>query len=199
MSGRLEKRSDDAEAIDAARAEFWMRWRGELPPYSETRRQQGMNAKNDARSEGADDDQSPRAAVRPPPSFVVSPHGVFYKDDDNVTHRVCAPLHITALVRDSHSENWGRVLEWKDADGTPHVWAMPMELLKGDGADVRRELARLGLDLAPGYKPRNKLLEYITNARPDALARCVTRTGWHHHVFVLPERTIGHASERVLF
>ncbi|MFM0053629.1 DUF927 domain-containing protein [Caballeronia grimmiae] len=76
---------------------------------------------------------------------------------------------------------------------------MPMELLKGDGADVRGELARLGLDLAPGYKPRNKLLEYITNARPDARARCVARTGWHQHVFVLPERTIGQASERVLF
>lgn len=72
-------------------------------------------------------------------------------------------------------------------------------LLKGDGADVRGELARLGLDLAPGYKPCNKLIEYITNPRPDDRARYVTRTGWHQYVFVLPDRTIGQASERVLF
>jgi hypothetical protein len=29
---------DDAEALAAARAEFWARWRGELPSYAATRR-----------------------------------------------------------------------------------------------------------------------------------------------------------------
>ncbi|CAD6551449.1 hypothetical protein ACFQ3P_30235 [Paraburkholderia sabiae] len=29
---------DDAEALAAARAEFWARWRGELPSYAESRR-----------------------------------------------------------------------------------------------------------------------------------------------------------------
>ncbi|TCK44104.1 uncharacterized protein (DUF927 family) [Paraburkholderia sp. BL8N3] len=196
---RSAPRPDDADALDAARAEFWMRWRGELPSYAEARRQKAMNDRanhEDARNAA---ERPPRAAVRPPPGFAVNHLGVFFKDDDGVPHRVCSPLHVTALVRDSSSENWGRVFEWKDADGTAHIWAMPMELLKGDGADVRGELARLGLDLAPGYKVRNKLIEYITNARPDERARCVTRTGWHRHVFVLPERTIGESSERVLF
>lgn len=190
---------DDAEALDAARAEFWLRWRGELPSYAEARRQKAMNDRASHEEGRNDTEQSPRAAVRPPSGFVANHLGVFFKDDDGVPHRICSPLYVTALVRDSSSENWGRVLEWNDADGTPHIWAMPMELLKGDGADVRGELARLGLDLAPGYKARNKLLEYITNARPDKRARCVTRTGWYQHVFVLPERTIGKASERVLF
>ncbi|HZZ04324.1 DUF927 domain-containing protein [Paraburkholderia sp.] len=192
-------RPDDAEALDAARAEFWMRWRGELPSYAEARRQKAMNNRLSQQDGDSDDEHSPRVSVRAPSGFVANHLGVFFKDDDGVPRRICSELYITALVRDSSSENWGRVLEWKDADGTPHIWAMPMELLKGDGADMRGELARLGLDIAPGYKARNKLIEYITNARPDERARCVTRTGWHQHVFVLPDRTIGKASERVLF
>ncbi|RQS00230.1 DUF927 domain-containing protein [Burkholderia sp. Bp8991] len=134
-----------------------------------------------------------------PSGFLVTDRGVFYKEDDGTPHWICSPLHVRALVRDRASENWGRLLEWNDADGHPHVWAMPMEMLRSDGADMRGELARLGLDIAPGNKARNKLTEYVTCARPMARGRCVTRTGWHGGAFVFPDRTIGEASERVIF
>ncbi|WP_375542507.1 DUF927 domain-containing protein [Paraburkholderia sp. CNPSo 3272] len=72
-------------------------------------------------------------------------------------------------------------------------------MLGGDGADMRGELARLGLDIAPGMRTRQRLAEYITKARPEKRARCVTRTGWHQRVFVLPERTIGESPEHVIY
>lgn len=134
-----------------------------------------------------------------PSGFLVTERGVFYEEDDGTPHWICSPLHVRALVRDRSSENWGRLLEWNDADGHPHVWAMPMEMLRSDGADMRGELARLGLDIAPGTKARNKLTEYVTCARPKARGRCVTRTGWHGGAFVFPDQTIGAASERVIF
>ncbi|VVE01606.1 DUF927 domain-containing protein [Pandoraea terrigena] len=134
-----------------------------------------------------------------PIGFTVSERGVFYEEDDGTPHWICSPLHVRALVRDRASENWGRLLEWHDADGHPHVWAMPMEMLRSDGADMRGELARLGLDIAPGGKARNKLTEYVTTAKPKARGRCVTRTGWHGGAFVFPDRTIGEAKERVIF
>ncbi|NHV27690.1 DUF927 domain-containing protein [Burkholderia sp. D-99] len=134
-----------------------------------------------------------------PSGFLVTERGVFYEEDDGTPHWICSPLHVRALVRDRSSENWGRLLEWNDADGHPHVWAMPMEMLRSDGADMRGELARLGLDIAPGNKARNKLTEYVTCARPKARGRCVTRTGWHSGAFVFPDQTIGAASERVIF
>lgn len=134
-----------------------------------------------------------------PTGFLVTERGVFYEEDDGTPHWICSPLHVRALVRDRSSENWGRLLEWNDADGHPHVWAMPMEMLRSDGADMRGELARLGLDIAPGNKARNKLTEYVTCARPKARGRCVTRTGWHSGAFVFPDQTIGAASERVIF
>lgn len=144
-----------------------------------------------------------RAAVstdyKAPPGFVVTDGGVLYNGDDGDPAWICSTLLVTALARDKASDNWGRVLEWRDADGLPHQWVMPMEMLKGDGADMRGELARLGLRIAPGNKARNKLTEYITVAQPEARARCVTRTGWHDGVFVMPDRTIGNSAERVLF
>jgi putative DNA primase/helicase len=134
-----------------------------------------------------------------PSGFSVTERGVFYEEEDGTPHWICSPLHVRALVRDRASENWGRLLEWNDADGHPHVWAMPMEMLRSDGADMRGELARLGLDIAPGTKARNKLTEYVTCAKPKARGRCVTRTGWHGGAFVFPDRTIGDARERVIF
>ncbi|WP_250438649.1 DUF927 domain-containing protein [Caballeronia sp. AZ1_KS37] len=142
-------------------------------------------------------DQSDKGRV--PRGFSVRKEGVFYTDDDGMRHWICSPLHVRALVRDRASENWGRLLEWSDADDHPHRWAMPMEMLRSDGADMRGELARLGLDISPSFRARNKLTEYVTTAKPKARVRCVTRTGWHNGAFVFPDRTIGEADEQVLF
>ena len=65
-----------------------------------------------------------------------------------------------------------------------HRWAMPMEMLKGSGEELRGELLRLGLQIAPGIKARQGLMEYITTTQPDTRARCVTKTGWYQNVFV---------------
>ncbi|MEM5364848.1 DUF927 domain-containing protein [Paraburkholderia azotifigens] len=134
-----------------------------------------------------------------PRGFSVTGEGVFYLDDEGERRWICSPLRVSALVRDRASENWGRLLEWADADDHPHVWGMPMEMLRSDGADMRGELARLGLDIAPGARARNKLTEYVTTAKPKARARCVTRTGWHNGAFVFPDRTVGDSAERVIF
>ena len=102
-------------------------------------------------------------------------------------------------MRDRASENWGRLIALTDADGQIHRWAMPMEMLKGSADELRGELLRLGLQIAPGMKARQRLVEYITTTQPDTRARCVTKTGWYHSVFVLPDRTIGATSEPVIY
>lgn len=131
------------------------------------------------------------------PCFVVKSDGVYYQDEDTLRW-VCSKLLIKALVRDHQSENWGRLLALYDADGKTHTWAMPMEMLKGSGEELRGELLRLGLEIAPGMKARNLLVEYIITAKTQARARCVTRTGWHPPVFVLPEQTLGQTTEIIL-
>lgn len=151
-------------------------------------------------AEGAGD--ASRTAVADP--YSLDDRGVWFHPKDKEGNPlepewICSPLEVTALVRDKASESWGRLLEFVDKDGVRHVWSMPMTLLAGSGEDLRRELLRLGLQISPSTKARNHLAAYLTTARPELRARCVDRTGWHDGVFVLPDQTIGGASERVIY
>jgi uncharacterized protein (DUF927 family) len=112
---------------------------------------------------------------------------------------LCPRLDVLAMTRDAKSGEWGRLLGWQDADGVAHRWAMPMDLLQGDGSDVRRELARLGLNIAPGKRARELLMAYLQVWPVQARARCVDRLGWHGGVFVTPAESIGQAGELVVF
>ena len=112
---------------------------------------------------------------------------------------ICAPLHVVASTRDGQSSEWGRLLEWRDPDGVRHQWAMPNELLQGDGIEVRRELAREGLSISPVKAAREFLATYLQVWPPDAQARCVDRLGWHGGVYVLPGEVFGNNGERVVF
>lgn len=131
-------------------------------------------------------------------SFVTDNQGVWFSDEAEKWW-ICSKLEVKALVRDKASENWGRLLEFHDADGNSHQWAMPMEMLKGSCDELRGELMRLGLEIAPRTKARHLLVEYIITTKPEARARCVTRTGWHNTLFVLPQVTIGSTTEQVLY
>ncbi len=138
------------------------------------------------------------------PHFHCNEQGVWYfgrneHGNDMPPLWVCSKLEITATTRDAKNESWGRLLEFDDLDGTHHAWAMPMELLSGDGNEYRRTLLSMGLQIAASTKARNLLTQYIQTAKMDKRARCVERTGWHGRVFVMPDRTIGEDEERILF
>ncbi|MGZ8262071.1 MAG: DUF927 domain-containing protein, partial [Methylotenera sp.] len=121
------------------------------------------------------------------------------KGEDAPPLWICSKLEITAVTRDDKSGEWGRLLEFCDLAGVHHTWAMPMELLKGDGAEFRGVLLRMGLRISTTQKSRNLLTQYIQGAKADAMAQCVERTGWHGSVFITPERTIGQSDEKILF
>jgi putative DNA primase/helicase len=141
------------------------------------------------------------------------PEGFFFKDE-NLMHQlttsnkdgefppptyICSRLDVTAFTRDDNNHNHGCLLEFKDIDGCHHSWAMPMELLAGDGTRYREELLLRGLRIAPGSKARQLLTMYIQSSKPLARARCVTQTGWHKNCFVLPDDMFGSANaERLI-
>jgi uncharacterized protein (DUF927 family) len=133
--------------------------------------------------------------------FEVSSSGVYYvaQDDegnDGKSQKICSELHVVGLTRNSKSTNWGRLLEWRDADNRPHQWAMPMELLKGDGSDIK------GYLLAHGVIMRNKpmMLNYIQEAPASERVLCVDRLGWYGGQFLTPHKVIGGLiGERVVY
>jgi putative DNA primase/helicase len=103
---------------------------------------------------------------------------------------VCAPLESIARTATERDTDYGRLLTYKSSKGQEKLWAMPMELLCGDGSEVLGQLLRDGLEIS--YPRRRKILDYIAQTKPLDFKRCATRTGWHsEQVFVLTEEVIG--------
>ncbi len=138
-------------------------------------------------------------------TYVVSESGVYFVSkakQEGVASpplRLCSSLKVVAATRDAMSGAWGRLLQWPDADAVQHRWAMPMELLQGDGVDVRRELSRMGLTIAPGKFARERLTEFLSVWPASSRARCVERMGWHGGTYVTPGESIGERGELVVF
>lgn len=126
--------------------------------------------------------------------FELTERGVTFSDPALGARWVCAPLEVTALVRDPHNTGWGLLTEFSDPDRNPHRVIVPSALFRGDGAEVAGLLLDHGLKIAPKGKPL--LLEYLQTARTSKRARVTHRTGWHDAgpeggVFVLPDHAIG--------
>lgn len=113
---------------------------------------------------------------------------------------VCGPLHIVAVTTNANDSAYGRLLRFKTTLGRWKTWAMPMELLKGDGADLRGELLDMGLELDP--MARHLLPQYIQHRTPKQHIRCTEQTGWaggHCMAFVLPDKVIGPDAAGVVY
>ncbi|MDZ5647155.1 DUF927 domain-containing protein [Nitrospirillum sp. BR 11828] len=111
---------------------------------------------------------------------------------------IASPFELVAITRDAEQQGWGKLLRWKDADGHTHQWSMPAAMLAADGADYRRILLDGGLKLGPDRMAHQKLGEFLTAVTVARRALCVSRTGWHGSVFVMPDRTYGASDEHVV-
>ena len=133
-----------------------------------------------------------------PFGYTMRPDGVYWRNPDDAeatpTH-VCGPLRVAAVTNDGTGHAWGRRLQWPDANGHPHDWAMPMELLAGEDTGIRARLLDGGLYVAAGRSARGYLTNYIQHSKPKDQVRVVARIGWHgsggSRVFVLPGGAIG--------
>lgn len=135
--------------------------------------------------------------------FSVREDGVYFleldKDGNIEPHWVCSPLRILAETRDEDGEGRGLLLEIIDSEGHSHRWAMPSSLRAGNGDAYRAVLLDKGLRIAPGSVGKQRLELYLSTAKPEAYARCVSHTGWHGNMFVFPDEVIGEqAGEEVV-
>lgn len=124
--------------------------------------------------------------------FILRSDGVWFNkevDGDSEGLWICSPLTVEAMTRSKSGDAWGRVLSLYDQDGCRKSFAMPMELLAGDGLELRKELLRRGLHISQNRKARFHLMEYIQNCETTNRMRCVNRIGWHNDAYVLPQKT----------
>ena len=135
--------------------------------------------------------------------FEVLPNGLYFveKDKDGGDHEtfVSSAIIVKAMTRNDSGRAWGRLLEWRDNDKRPHQWAMPMELLQGDGSEVRRELADRGVQIHPNKRTRDLFTLYLQSYPTEQRALCVERLGWCKGVYVMPDRTSGDSEQITVF
>ena len=111
---------------------------------------------------------------------------------------ICSPIHIEAVTADGQSNNFGRLLRFKTTHGKWREWAMPMELLRGAGDELRGELLAMGAELDP-QAGRSLLGQYLQAKPPKRLIHCALQVGWCGDSFVLPDTVIGAAASGVIF
>lgn len=151
------------------------------------------------------------------PSFVVLEHpvttdgstlrpGVWYfgvkggKGDDPpmpINQWICTPIHVEAVTYDKQGYNFGRLLRFRNTLDQWREWAMPMELLRGSGEDLRGELLSMGVQIDPGA---HRLLgQYLQAETPTRRVNCALQVGWCDGSYVLPDGVIGPKAAEVIF
>lgn len=114
-----------------------------------------------------------------------------------IEYWICGPLYVDAVTLDALNNNFGRLLRFKPTVGAWREWAMPMELLAGDGREMRAALLSMGLEIDPKHKLG--LPNYLQSKTPRVQMTCATSTGWHANSFVLPDTVIGPDAAKVVF
>jgi putative DNA primase/helicase len=110
---------------------------------------------------------------------------------------LCSPLYVEAITHDTHENNFGRLLRFQTSVGKWRRWAMPMELLRGSGEELRGELLAMGVEMA--LRSRSALTEYLQAERPRKTVLCALQVGWVNQAFVLPDTVIGPGAAEVIF
>lgn len=129
--------------------------------------------------------------------FEVTTAGVHYlKNTDGEVDQfwLSTPVLVLAKTRDQTSNDWGRLLQWKDDADVEHTWALPMETLQTDGAEMRKALAHMGVTLSTSKSARDLFQTYLANYPVNKFAICVNRVGWHDQQYVLPHEVVGESS-----
>jgi len=124
--------------------------------------------------------------------------GIKKTDKSSLTQQwICSPIHVTAVTFDGQENNFGRLLRLLNTLGRWREWAMPMELLRGSGEELRGELLAMGASIDPNA---HRLLgQYLQALTPKRRVRCALQVGWCGNVFVLPDAVIGSNAADVIF
>lgn len=144
----------------------------------------------------------PRYVVRENWSKTYGPAGVWHHSYklgtdsiEPIDTYICAPLYVTAITRDNRSRNFGRLLRLRDSLLVWKEWAMPMDLLAADGAELRAVLLNMGLEIDPSAK--SALSRYIQSQHPKRQVLAATKLGWHDEGYLLPDRFFAPAGSEI--
>ncbi|MFM0636686.1 DUF927 domain-containing protein [Paraburkholderia metrosideri] len=119
-------------------------------------------------------------------------HSYKQRDDQEpvlVDEWICSPLYVVATTSNREDDDYGFLLRYVSRRGVWKRWAMPAEMLAGDGSEALGVLLAGGVEISQHKK--REVLRYIASQHPKRHMRAATLTGWHQGAFVLPDEVIG--------
>jgi putative DNA primase/helicase len=105
--------------------------------------------------------------------------GIDTEDDGSAAKRqpiwVCSPLFVKAVTYDQAGNHFGRLLRFRNSIGRVREWAMPMEMLRSSGEEMRGVLLSMGVEINP--RARTLLTDYL-QCDPPAAANALCTEHW---------------------
>ena len=132
-----------------------------------------------------------------PAGYCLTDKHLLYTGGDGDPVTVSSRIEVFAKTRDDNSQNWGKLLSFKDPDGNQKQIAIPNTMFAADCRELRERLLSEGLEITPAGK--SKLSTYLMSCNPTARALCINKTGWYNGVYVLPDAIIGQNNESISF
>jgi putative DNA primase/helicase len=127
-----------------------------------------------------------------PPGYSLNEQGLFkiiQKNEAEEKIWICDPFQIEGISRDGDQANWGWYISFFNQDGNKKFVHVPQALIE-DTQTLRKLLRSWGLRITTD--PSKKYLhEFLAIFQSTKRVRLVSKFGWHHSVFVLPDEVIG--------
>jgi putative DNA primase/helicase len=143
--------------------------------------------------------------VRRVGDFLLRPDGVYVeRERDGKTRvvRICSPISVSRLARNSDGGDWGVCLIVEDLDKRQNAWCMPRSFLAGDPSAFCRILLGMGASISTAMQDKQDLARFLMHDHwTDQVGRAlsVTQSGWHRDIFVFADGSVvGDSSERVV-
>ena len=135
-----------------------------------------------------------------PPGFALRSDGIYQvrqNDGDDVDPvRICSPVVVKGICRNSENAAWGRVVSVQDPDGSWHEVVLEQRELAKKSVAALNSLFDRGLELAPVDKAGQSLAELLLRWRPDGRYLRTDRLGWVDRDFTAYSwgngRVVGH-------
>lgn len=131
-----------------------------------------------------------------PTGYVLDDSGLYKKSDNKNDFKISDKIEVLAESRDDNSNNWGKVVRFKDPDNTIKTVVISYDQFGSNAKELEETLRSKGLRI---YK-FNELKQYLSDFVTSTRIRSVNKVGWYKSVFVFPDESIiGNSDEDIMY
>lgn len=132
-----------------------------------------------------------------PSGYVLDDSGLYKKsNNDDPAIKISDKIEVLAESRDDDSNNWGKVVRFKDPDNTIKTVVIPYNQFGSNTKELEETLRSKGLRIYKFKELKQYLSDFITSNR----IRSVNKVGWYKEAFLFPDGTvIGNNEDTIMY